>query len=248
MKKLMHTKNKHLFIIGAQRCGTTSILNYLKKYKIIISTKLEKPEPKYFLKKDINYNDYLNKFFKKSFIGKKILVDKSTSYIESNKAALNIKKYIKNPKILILLRNPVDRCISNYYLSKKNGYENFSLSKALKLEKGRAYDKAKTSTSPYKYLERGKYYKYLDMWNKLFKKKDIKIIILENLIKNKIKETKSLCNFLDIKFKKEIKIRKKNYLNYDNHFKYRKKLQIQYKKANSILLERYELDISGWQI
>ena len=66
MKKLIHHNNKHLFIIGAQRCGTTSILNYLKKYKIIISTKSEKPEPKYFLKNNLNYDEYLSKFFKKN--------------------------------------------------------------------------------------------------------------------------------------------------------------------------------------
>ena len=52
-KSIFHHKNKHLFIIGAQRCGTTSILNYLKKYKKIKVTKFEKPEPKYFTKKKL---------------------------------------------------------------------------------------------------------------------------------------------------------------------------------------------------
>ena len=249
MKKLIHHNNKHLFIIGAQRCGTTSILNYLKKYKIIISTKSEKPEPKYFLKNNLNYDEYLSKFFKKKSITKKILVDKSTSYIESKKAALNIKKYIKNAKILILLRNPADRCISNYLLSKKNGYENFNLSKALKLEKGRIYDKIKTSVSPYKYFERGIYWKYLDIWFKVFKKENIKIFVLENLIKDKEKELSLLCDFLGIKFKKELKLEKKNYLNqnkYHKYRKYRKELQVRYKKINSILIKKYKLNVDNW--
>ena len=246
MKKSIPLNNKHLFIIGVQRCGTTSILNYLKKYKIIISTKPEKPEPKYFLKNNINYDEYLNKFFKKNFITKKILVDKSTSYIESKKAALNIKKYIKNTKILILLRNPADRCISNYLLSKKNGYENFNLSKALKLEKGRIYNKLKTSVSPYKYFERGVYWKYLDMWFKVFEKKNIKILVLENLIKDKVKELSSLCKFLGIKYKKELKFEKKNYLDQNKYLKYRIQLQVRYKKINSILIKKYKLDLVNW--
>ena len=51
-KSIFHHKNKHLFIIGAQRCGTTSILNYLKKYKKIKVKKFENQEQKYLTKKN----------------------------------------------------------------------------------------------------------------------------------------------------------------------------------------------------
>ena len=134
-KSIFHHNNKHLFIIGAQRCGTTSILNYLKKYKKIKVTKFEKPEPKYFTKKNLCYDEYLKKYFGNKKKYSQILVEKSTSYIEIKKSAENIKKIIKCPKILIMLRNPAERCVSNYLLSKKNNFENYKFLKALSSEK-----------------------------------------------------------------------------------------------------------------
>lgn len=247
MKKSIYKKNNHLFIIGGQRCGTTSILNYLQKYNDIIVAEPQKPEPKYFLNKNLNYTEYLNEFFIGKKLNKKILVDKSTSYLETIAAASNIKKIIPDAKILILLRNPTDRCISNYFFSKKNKYEKYSLEKALKIEKNRKFNKSKLSVSPYNYFERGKFVKYLNLWFKIFNKSQIKVIILENLINNTQVELRKLCEFLNIKFNNRIAFTKKN----SNKYAFKKKLIYElnnkYKSYNNQLIKKFDLDISYWQ-
>ena len=84
------------------------------------------------------------------------------------------------------------------------------------------------------------------MWFKVFEKDNIKILVLENLIKDKVKELRSLCKFLGIKYKKELKIEKKNYLDQNKYLKYRKQLQVRYKKINSILIKKYKLNVDNW--
>ena len=57
MKNIQKNNKKHIIIIGAQRCGTTALLDYLSKYKNVVVAKKQKSEPKYFLKNS-NYKIY----------------------------------------------------------------------------------------------------------------------------------------------------------------------------------------------
>ena len=78
-----------------------------------------RPEPKFFIKPDLNKDDlieYYQKYFDQNTCDL-ILGEKSTSYIEHESALINYKKLIPKGKIILILRNPVDRAISNYKFS-----------------------------------------------------------------------------------------------------------------------------------
>ncbi len=107
------TMNKvNFFIIGAPKCGTTSLVEYLKTHPDILFSM--KKEPHYFAtdlkdyKKwsDIKtFGDYLNLFcFKKG----KMHGEASTTYLFSKEAVKNILQYNPAAKIIVMLRNPVD--------------------------------------------------------------------------------------------------------------------------------------------
>ena len=51
-----------------------------------------------------------------------------------------IKKILPDVKIIILLRNPIDRAYSHYNMQKRNNYEKLSFEDAIKLEKERIKD------------------------------------------------------------------------------------------------------------
>ena len=111
--------NNH-FIVGAQRSGTSYLLNKFDQHPEICITSKVKPEPKFFLKKtEVSKGKkfYINKYFSNR-IDEKILIEKSTSYIESKDAALAIKKMFPRAKIIILLRNPVNRGIIKLFFFK----------------------------------------------------------------------------------------------------------------------------------
>ena len=105
--------NKEIIIIpGAPKSGSTTLYKMLAKHSKISSSKIK--EPKFFLLPEKlikeNTNWYLEHFTDKN----KILLDASTNYFYNNKTASLIKKYVKNPKIIFIIRDPAKRTHSHY--------------------------------------------------------------------------------------------------------------------------------------
>lgn len=190
------------FIVGVQRCGTTYLYHILNEHPQIEMASPIKPEPKFFIKEN-EYKKgkdyYLNEYYKEK--GKKILGEKSTSYFEFEKAARRIKNTFPNAKIIISLRNPVDRAISNYFFTKNNNLEPRSSIEVFIQEKelpNGYIKKINNSVSPFDYIKRSKYLKYLDVYSKIFNHSKIKIIIMEKFVGNK-EEISNIYNFLNVK-------------------------------------------------
>ena len=100
------------FIVGAPKCGTTSMYHYLRQHDQIFMP--DEKEPHYFgedLKKRPdkfidNEDEYLN-LFKDAKPDQK-LGEASTFYLYSKSASREIKEYNPDAKIIIMLRNPID--------------------------------------------------------------------------------------------------------------------------------------------
>lgn len=98
----------NFFIVGAPKCGTTAMNDYLRQHPDIF---MAKKELHYFgsdlkTKVKLTQEEYLKYF---SAAGqKKIIGDASVWYLFSKTAAQEIKKFVPQAKILIMLRNPVD--------------------------------------------------------------------------------------------------------------------------------------------
>jgi sulfotransferase family protein len=176
----------YFFIVGAQRSGTTYLYHLLAEHPEVEMAKPLWPEPKYFLldnlfNKGLEY--YQNHYFENK-AGAKIRGEKSTSYIESEKVAQRIKQYFPNAKILFLLRDPIERAISNYWFSVNNGLEKLPMSEAFFKEEERwiDYDHKSISASPYAYLRRGRYIDYISMYERYFSIENIKVLLYEQLV------------------------------------------------------------------
>ena len=175
----------HLFIIGAQRSGTTQLVKQLDSHPSISMAVPQYPEPKWFLNPDRS-NDveaYLGVHFPKDnrnlWLG-----EKSTSYLEKPEAAKRIKTYIDNPHIFVIIRDPIERAISNFHYSVMNGVETRTLEEALDPECIGAtppWDYDEFSTSPFGYLERGLYFRLLRPWRDVFGE-DLHILMFEEVV------------------------------------------------------------------
>lgn len=189
--------NKHFFIIGAQRSGTTLLYKRLDEHPMISMAKPMRPEPKYFLRNQpLDYDDYLKTFYadaKKT----QLLGEKSTSYYEFPQVAKKIKHAFPEAKIICLLRNPVERAISNYYFTKNFGLETRTLVEVFlqnvpnpKLEK-------KLSVDPFNYLGRGHYLKHLQPYIDLFGLEKVNIVLFEDFVHSDT-TLLNLFTFLDV--------------------------------------------------
>lgn len=104
----------NLFIVGAPKCGTTALSEYLKNHpEIFISTP---KEPNYFCE------EYL-KLFSIASPKHKIRGEASSIYLHSETAIPLILKSYPNAKIIVMIRNPVEMIYSWHSQLVYNGDE-----------------------------------------------------------------------------------------------------------------------------
>ena len=190
-------ERKIFFIVGAQSSGTTYLYTLLDQHPEVCMAKPLRPEPKYFLNKNISSEEYFNIFYTNCNSNTKILGEKSTSYYESSEVAKKISYLFPNAKIIFILSNPVYRAISNYKFSVENGFESRSPEEVFLEDNTVNSTTHKTSVNPFNYLGRGEYCKFIKKYYQYFPKKNVYIIIKEEFVNN-IENIKKLYKFLDI--------------------------------------------------
>lgn len=164
--------DKHFFVIGAQRSGTTYLYRMLQVHPQICMATPERPEPKYFLRDDFTALapvDYEDAHFGDCDNAVR-WGEKSTSYIEHERAAKRIVGWYPDAQIIVCMRHPIRRALSNYYFTKQYGIEPLNVDTAFRQEHKRRddYDPDKMSVSPYAYLKRSRYMDYLPVWARYF--------------------------------------------------------------------------------
>jgi len=120
-------------IIGAMKSGTTSLYEYLSQHP-----QIDKPTHKeiYFF----STNQYKKglQWYKAHFPLKhckdKLTFEASTDYIFVPNTPKRIHQRLPEVKLILLLRNPVDRAISHYYHEIQRYREHLSISEALEYE------------------------------------------------------------------------------------------------------------------
>jgi len=148
-------KKPNFLIVGSARAGTTSLYNYLSQHpEVYFGAK----EPKFFssqvikfplngpgdeeMEKKIYIKDFQN--YKKLFskvLSEKAIGEASADTLYYHKQTIPlIKKYLGNPKIIIMLRNPIDRAFSAHSTLALAKRETLTFSQALEQENKRIKD------------------------------------------------------------------------------------------------------------
>jgi hypothetical protein len=175
----------HLLVIGAQRCGTTAVHSLLDAHPEITMARPSRPEPKVFLDPEATARGaswYRETFF--AHAGSELLLgEKSTSYLEHPAAAERAAAVLGDALVLVVLRDPVARAVSNWRFSTHHGLETRPLEVALEenLDGPRPWDPGLTSVSPFAYLERGRYLDHLPPWDAAFPGR-VRVALLAELV------------------------------------------------------------------
>lgn len=163
---------RHFLVIGAQRSGTTYLHSLLEAHPDIVMARPTRPEPKVFLTEEVvdkGLEWYLRTYFSHA-TDESVYGEKSTSYIEAPDAPRRARRVLGDIDVVVLLRDPVERAVSNWRFSTDNGYEQRPLEQALteNLASSHPWDPSATSVSPFSYLERGRFTDYLGPWRETF--------------------------------------------------------------------------------
>lgn len=187
----------NLFIGGVQKSGTTYLHNLLKEHPDVFTPKY--PQEIHFFDLDKNYNkglEWYSKYFRQ-WHQQKIIFQTSPLYIYLPDVPQRIAKMLPESKFIFILRNPIDRAYSHYWHSVKYAYETISFAEAIKLESSRIR-KNEQYHRQYSYLDRGKYAEQLSRFYCKFEKKNILVILFDQLIENPHQVLGNCASFLDI--------------------------------------------------
>jgi len=189
---------EHFFIIGAQRSGTTYLYHLLDEHPEICMARPLRPEPKFFLKNELYARglEYYETCYFPDCGQTQLRGEKSASYMESALAAERLATHYPQAKIIILLRDPIERAISNYWFSHNHGLETWPIEKAFWEESSREtpYDPS-VSVNPFHYLRRGRYMDFIDVYDRLFPPEQVCGLIYEQLLGN-LSQVQALYRFL----------------------------------------------------
>ena len=196
----------NLLIVGAAKSGTTSLHNYLKQHPEIFMSNHK--EPHFLINKEIGENRIpkgvkkLNEY-SSLFDGSdtfKYRGESSAMYLQfPNIAIKNIKKYLeKNIKIIIMLRNPIDRAFSGYqHVKRFNVDEELTFAQALDVCEDR-YFKQTSLTPATRYIHIGMYYDFVKKFMHSFSGQ-VHVIIYDDFITDTQNELSKVFSFLKVK-------------------------------------------------
>jgi len=176
---------RHLLVIGAQRSGTTYLQSLLDSHPDVTMARPARPEPKVFCSAEASAKGA--RWYRETYFGhassEHLLGEKSTSYIEDAAAPGRAAAMLGEAHIIVMLRDPVERAVSNWRFSSENGLETRPLETALRenLSQEAPWDPGATSVSPFAYLERGRYMDYLEPWMASFPD-TIHVLFMEELV------------------------------------------------------------------
>ena len=178
----------NFMIIGAMKCGTTTLSKILANHPSISFSK--EKEPHFFSKsKDwkSELKDYEKLFSQKDGV---IYGEGSTTYTfypQFNLEVWNdIYEYNPDMKFIYLIRNPIERIISQYMHSFERGYINTSIEEAI------------LNHPPL--LNNARYYSQITPYIEKFGISQVLVLDFDDLIHAKEKTIQKVSSFLDIDF------------------------------------------------
>lgn len=124
----------NLILAGFAKCGTSSLHEYLDMHPQICMSL--KKEPHYFSTKraSVMGEGWYDSLFDHAPDSVRFYGESSTSYAVWEPSLVRIKQEIRNPKIILILRDPLERLLSHYRWMYALGKETLSLDAALRAE------------------------------------------------------------------------------------------------------------------
>jgi hypothetical protein len=197
----------NFLIAGAAKCGTTSLYHYLRHHPDIFMSPVK--EPRFLSDRAANpgtgpgddsivqsgvrtIDDYLELF--KENTGMKAIGEASADTLFLFERTIPaIQRYLGDPRIIIILRDPVDRAYSAYNYHVRDGREKLSFKDALIAEEQRKRD---GYVYMWQYAEGGLYAQRVRAFQEQFSR--VKVLLYDDFMRDAITLVQSVYAFLEV--------------------------------------------------
>ena len=202
-------RKPNFLIIGAPKAGTTSLYHYLGQHPEIEFAAMK--EPKYFSFKDLKF-DFNGPSRAVDKIKKSTVTDKdnylklfsnltapnigeaSPNYFHYIPAAENIYDFNPKMRLIVILRNPVDRLYSDWKHNIRMGWE--PIKRFDNIFQTTEIRMARNSLPYYDYLIKGNYASHLTRFYNFFSEEQIKVVLYDDFQKDSNLVCKEIIKFL----------------------------------------------------
>jgi len=190
----------NFLIAGTQKGGTTALHSYLEEHPETCMA--DQKEVHYFDTEDnfnqeiVSYSKYHESFKPKS--NHKLLGEATPIYMYWKEAPKRIHEYNPEIKIILILRNPIDRAYSHWNMERMKNADSLSFSDAIRSETQRCEEALPLQHRVYSYIDRGHYLEQLERIWKYFPKNQVLIIKSEKLKENPNEVLREITDFLQI--------------------------------------------------
>ncbi len=184
MKNMQNKDFKVDFIgIGTSRSASTWIYECLREHPQICMS--QPKETRFFA--ELNYDCGLN-YYKKCFShckDKNIKGEYTPAYLTDERSPFLIKEHFPDIKLIVCLRNPIEKVFSSFVYAQKGG----------KTPSTKSFE---THLKESNLIKTGEYYPYLKRYFNLFPKENILILIYEDIAKDSTKFIQRIYKFLNV--------------------------------------------------
>jgi hypothetical protein len=220
------TKLPNFFVVGAAKAGTTSLYHYLRAHPQIYMSSIKEPhyfakdidvasfsgnyektllpDPCGFIGSDMRdaahsahvteWNHYVQLFRKAS--GEKAIGEASNSYLYSSRGAAEIRAAVPDARIIVILRNPVERAFSQYLMDVRIGLARRSFIEEIERDLRRP-DKSWGNDSRC-YVETGLYYEQVLRYLEHFPRERVAVFLFEEMQRDLLGLLRRIYGFLGV--------------------------------------------------
>lgn len=188
----------NFLVCGVQKAATTSLYAYLRQHPQIYLP--DTKELNYF---NLNWDKPLAWYedLFTSWTGQAAVGEVSPLYMWEERVPERIAQTLDNPRLIFLLRNPIDRAYSNYWFNVERGAQNpaASFGEAIRSKEGE-----------YRYLSKGLYEQQLNRYAAFFRRERLLVLYTEILRSNPRQTLRSVFEFLEIDREVEVSVSSKH--------------------------------------
>jgi Sulfotransferase domain len=253
MLRRRRRKISHLeFVLaGAQKSGTTALHYFLSKHPKI---NMGDQQEIHFFDDDARFvaePDYeqLHKHYP-LLASSTVAGDCTPSYLYHRLAMERIWKYNAKIKLLILLRNPVDRAFAHWNMQRFRGREPLDFFDAVREEKTRIAGAPPAEARRFAYVDRGFYGQQLARLFKFFPREQVKAVKFEDFQEKQRETLTSIFSFLGLAPLRSVRSKDRNIVPYERAMNWEEKVFLYNLFAEDITKVEQMLgwDCSDWKL
>ena len=244
-------KRLDFILAGAQKSGTTALHCFLSRHPHI---RMGDQQEIHFFDNDalfVSVVDYeqLHKHYP-PLSPSMIAGDCTPSYLYHEPAAERIYNYNPKIKLLVLLRNPVDRAFAHWNMQRFRGREPLDFFDAVREEQTRISGAPPVDARRFAYIDRGFYGRQLERLFKFFPREQVKVVKFEDFKANQRKTLATIFLFLGRKPLRSVRSKDRNIVPYDRAMNWEERVFLYNLFADDIAKIEQLLgwDCSDWKL